>query len=101
MKTIEPYEEMIRNTPAFSKIDSKEDLFWLMRCIEGEVVPSANVSIPEGKAFWEQNGSYYLSLSDPTVLLRLRAMRAGKLCSFQCKFHRDLIDFIASYETQK
>ena len=48
----------------------------------------------------EENGYYYVRLGDSGLLLRMSAMRAGKLCSFQCKFHRDLLDRIAEFESR-
>ncbi len=101
LKVDKKYYDLIKASPAFAYIKNDEDLGWLLNCIDGDLVPAENVAKPENKEFWEADGFLYLNLGESGRVLRVSAMRAGKLCSFQCKFHRDLIDYITEYETRE
>ncbi|MDD2483458.1 MAG: hypothetical protein PHQ50_00305 [Eubacteriales bacterium] len=100
MKFDQTYLKIIRETPSFSYVKSDEDLAWLLNCIDGELVPAESIRKPENKSFFSEDGYYYILLPDMPKILRVNEMRAGKLCSFQCKFHRDLIDYITECETR-
>jgi len=99
MKVDKSYYAQLRSLPSFSYVRSDEDLAWLLNCIDGELIPSDSVPVPEDKSFWDDGGFLYQKLPETGKILRVKSLRAGKLCSYQCKFHRDLIDFIAEYET--
>lgn len=99
MKDCKPYYELIKAAHAFSYIENDEDLGWLLKCIEGEVLSEQDIPSAKGDEYWEDDGYIFVRLGASGLILRLKAMRAGKLCSFQCKFHKDLIDRITDYET--
>jgi hypothetical protein len=100
MKDMKPYYGLIRATHTFSDIENDDDLAWLLKCIEGEVLSEQDVPAAKEDEFWEDEGSTFVRLGGSGLILRLKSMRAGKLCSFQCKFHKDLIDRITEYETK-
>ena len=99
MKDLKPYLASIKASPFFSYIETEEDLLWLLRCCEAEITGTETAPDYTGSDFEDRGGFYYFRLPEERLLLRMKAMRAGKLCSFQCKFHRDFLDRIAAYES--
>ncbi len=84
------FEELIKTSP-FAHITSEKDMDWLMSCLEGRVVEY------EGhEDLWYKDGYLFVKIGDTGKALRMKQIRAEKLCSFKCEFHEKLIQYLES-----
>ena len=84
------YEELIKLAP-FAHINSEADMDWLMSCLEGRIVDY------EGQEdLWYKDGYLFVKVGETGKSLRMKQIRAEKLCSYKCEFHQKLIEYLDS-----
>jgi len=87
------YYNAIKAAGPFSHIEDDKDLKWLLTCIEGKIVDT-----DKDKDVWKEDGFIYIKLAETGKALRVKELRAGKICGFKCEFHQKFIDYLNQRE---
>lgn len=89
------YYNLIKAAEPFSHIEDDKDLKWLLTCIEAKIVDTDN-----DKDIRKEDGFIYIKLPETGKALRVKELRAGKICGFKCEFHQKFIDYLNRIEDQ-
>ena len=93
LKEYKKYYEEIIKTPPYAHIESQADMDWLMTCLGGRIVENDT-----GKDLWYADGFVYFDIPGTGKALQTKQRVTEKLCSFNCEFHKKLIDYLEEWK---